>query len=223
MSTSGYRHHTRELCRFLKERLIDKTGITKHHLLNGEEDPEVVIRRTNEALRSELVDVAFVGVGENGHLAFNDPPADFETEQPYIVVDLDDACRKQQLGEGWFPTLADVPRRAISMSIRQILKTKKIMCIVPDARKANAVKACFDAEISPLAPASILRTHPDTTVYLDVNSAALLSSEAISRRDEVGRLVVRAPVTSAAAFYFVAPAAGGFTIMFSHSFAIKRW
>jgi len=139
-----------------------------------------VIRRTNEALRSEPVDVAFVGVGENGHLAFNDPPADFETEQPYIVVDLDDACRKQQLGEGWFPTLADVPRRAISMSIRQILKTKKIMCIVPDARKANAVKACFDAEISPLAPASILRTHPDTTVYLDVNSAALLSSEAIS-------------------------------------------
>ena len=172
--------HPASFCRFLKERLIDKTGITKHHLLNGEEDPEVVIQRTNEALRSELVDVAFVGVGENGHLAFNDPPADFETEQPYIVVDLDDACRKQQLGEGWFPTLADVPRRAISMSIRQILKTKKIMCIVPDARKANAVKACFDAEISPLAPASILRTHPDTTVYLDVNSAALLSSEAIS-------------------------------------------
>jgi glucosamine-6-phosphate deaminase len=172
--------HPASFCRFLKERLIDKTGITKHHLLNGEEDPEVVIRRTHEALRSEPVDVAFVGVGENGHLAFNDPPADFETEQPYIVVDLDDACRKQQLGEGWFPTLADVPRRAISMSIRQILKTKKIMCIVPDARKANAVKACFDAEISPLAPASILRTHPDTTVYLDVNSAALLSSEAIS-------------------------------------------
>ena len=172
--------HPASFCRFLRERLIDKTGITKHHLLNGEEDPEVVIRRTNEELRSGPVDVAFVGVGENGHLAFNDPPADFETEQPYIVVDLDDACRKQQLGEGWFPTLADVPRRAISMSIRQILKTKKIMCIVPDARKANAVKACFDGEISPLAPASILRTHPDTTVYLDVNSAALLSSEAIS-------------------------------------------
>ena len=115
-----------------------------------------------------------MGIGENGHLAFNDPPADFETEEPYIIVTLDEPCRRQQLGEGWFDSLADVPRRAISMSVRQILKTKQILCIVPDARKANAVKACFDGEISPLAPASILRTHPNTTVYLDKNSAALL-------------------------------------------------
>ena len=166
--------HPASFCRFLQERLIQKTGITHHFLLNGEEDPAEVIRRVGKGLLSAPIDVAFVGIGENGHLAFNDPPADFETEEPYLVVTLDEACRRQQLGEGWFPTLADVPLRAISMSIRQILKTKKIVCIVPDARKANAVRACFEGEISPLAPASILRTHPDTTVYLDVNSATLL-------------------------------------------------
>ena len=166
--------HPASFCRFLKERLIQKTGMVHYHLLNGDEDPAEVIRRTGEALQSEAIDVAFVGIGENGHLAFNDPPADFETEEPYIMVTLDEPCRRQQLGEGWFDSLADVPRRAISMSVRQILKTKQILCIVPDTRKANAVKACFDGEISPLAPASILRTHPNTTVYLDKNSAALL-------------------------------------------------
>jgi len=166
--------HPASFCRFLKERLIQKSGMVHYHLLNGDEDPAEVIRRTGEALQSEPIDVAFVGIGENGHLAFNDPPADFETEEPYIIVTLDEPCRRQQLGEWWFDSLADVPRRAISMSVRQILKTKQILCIVPDARKANAVKACFDGEISPLAPASILRTHPNTTVYLDKNSAALL-------------------------------------------------
>ena len=166
--------HPASFCRFLQQRLIQKTGITRHHLLNGEGGPAEIIRRTSAALLTAPVDVAFVGIGENGHLAFNDPPADFETEEPYLVVQLDEACRRQQLGEGWFATLADVPQRAISMSVRQILKTKQIVCIVPDTRKANAVKACFDGEISPLAPASILRTHPNTTVYLDIHSAALL-------------------------------------------------
>ncbi len=168
--------HPASFCRFLRERLIEKTGITKHHLMNGERNPAEVIRTTGAALQSAPIDLAFVGIGENGHLAFNDPPADFATEEPYLIVELDDACRRQQLGEGWFPTLNDVPRRAISMSIRQILKAKKIICFVPDARKANAVKACLEGEISPLAPASILRTHPDTTVYLDQHSAALLAA-----------------------------------------------
>lgn len=167
--------HPASFRRYLRERLIDKTGIPKYFLLNGEKDPTEVIRRTGEAIQAEPIDVAFVGVGENGHLAFNDPPADFETEEPYLVVTLDEDCRRQQLGEGWFPTLADVPHRAISMSVRQIFKAKKILCIVPDARKAKAVRACFDGEISPLAPASILRTHADATVYLDVHSAALLN------------------------------------------------
>src|SRR5438309_1467611 len=167
--------HPASFCRFLQERLIQKTGIRHAFLLSGEQDPADVIRHTSQALLSAPIDVAFVGIGENGHLAFNDPPADFKTEEPYLVVTLDEACRRQQLGEGWFATLEDVPKRAISMSVRQILKAQKILCIVPDARKAAAVKACFDGEISPLAPASILRTHRDTTVYLDTHSASLLS------------------------------------------------
>jgi len=173
--------HPASFCRFLQERLIQKTGITNHHLLSGEQDPAGVIRSAGEALQSAPIDVAFVGVGENGHLAFNDPPADFETEEPYLIVALDDACRRQQLGEGWFATLEDVPRKAMSMSVRQILKAKKIICIVPDSRKANAVKACFEGAIRPEAPASILREHRDTTVYLDKNSAALLSPDTLAK------------------------------------------
>jgi glucosamine-6-phosphate deaminase len=167
--------HPASFCRFLKERLIQKTGITQHHLLHGDLDPVAVIRDAGNALAAAPIDVAFVGIGENGHLAFNDPPADFQTEKPYLIVELDEACRRQQLGEGWFATLEDVPRRAISMSIRQILKAKKIICFVPDARKAKAVHACFDGEISPAAPASILRTHEHTNVYLDKESTSLLS------------------------------------------------
>jgi glucosamine-6-phosphate deaminase len=166
--------HPASFVKFLQERLIAKTGIKEAYLLSSEEDPPVVIRRAGDALRSAPIDIAFVGIGENGHLAFNDPPADFETEEPYLIVNLDEACRRQQLGEGWFPTLADVPRQAISMGVKQILKAKEIICIVPDARKAEAVRACFEGEISPMAPASILRTHPNTTVYLDTYSAALL-------------------------------------------------
>jgi glucosamine-6-phosphate deaminase len=167
--------HPASFCRFLKERLIQKTGITKHFLLDGEQNPVEVIRRTGEVLQAAPVDLAFVGIGENGHLAFNDPPADFETQEPYIVVKLDEACRRQQLGEGWFASLTDVPEGAISMSIRQILKATKIICIVPDARKAKAVKACLEGEIGPLVPASILRTHANTTIYLDQHSAGLLN------------------------------------------------
>ncbi len=127
------------------------------------------------SLAAAPIDVAFAGIGENGHLAFNDPPADFETERPYIIVTLDDACRRQQVGEGWFATIEEVPIHAISMSVRQILKSRQIICAVPDARKAAAVRACVEGGISPMAPASILRTHPDTTLYLDADSAALLS------------------------------------------------
>jgi glucosamine-6-phosphate deaminase len=118
--------------------------------------------------------VAFVGIGENGHLAFNDPPADFETEAPYLVVDLDEACRQQQLGEGWFPDFDSVPRRAISMSVQQIMKSKTIVCTVPDARKAEAVKKSLHGKVSPEVPASILQTHPDCHFFLDQEAASLL-------------------------------------------------
>jgi glucosamine-6-phosphate deaminase len=161
---------------YLLKRLINKVGITRYHLLDGERDPAAVAREVGTELASAPIDVAFVGIGENGHLAFNDPPADFETENPYLVVNLDEACRRQQMGEGWFATLADVPPTALSMSVRQILRAQEIICIVPDARKARAVTACFAGEISPNAPASILRIHPRCTVYLDNDSAALLAS-----------------------------------------------
>jgi glucosamine-6-phosphate deaminase len=172
--------HPASFCRFLRERLIQKTGIINFHLLNGKDNPAEVIRIVGQALQAAPIDVAFVGIGENGHLAFNDPPADFKAEAPYLLVTLDEVCRRQQMGEGWFATLKDVPEHAISMSVRQILKTREIICIVPDARKANAVKICLEGEISPMAPASILRTHSNTTVYLDQQSAALLSADTLS-------------------------------------------
>jgi glucosamine-6-phosphate deaminase len=167
--------HPASFRKYVTERLIDKTGITKYHLLDGTGDAREVARRVGEELSAAPVDVAFVGIGENGHLAFNDPPADFETEEPYLVVELDEACRRQQVGEGWFGDISEVPRQAISMSVRQILKAKEIIAIVPDARKAAAVQRCFEAEISAIAPASILRLHAATTVYLDKDSARLLS------------------------------------------------
>ena len=167
--------HPASFRKYLLERLINKVGIERYHLLDGEADPASVASQVGRALSAAQVDVAFVGIGENGHLAFNDPPADFETEDPYLIVELDDPCRRQQLGEGWFATLADVPKKAISMSVRQILKSREIICVVPDKRKAKAVAACLEGEICPNAPASILRTHPATTVYLDQDSAALLS------------------------------------------------
>ena len=167
--------HPASFRKYLMERLIDKTGITQYHLLDGTGDAHEMARRAGEELRAAPVDVGFVGIGENGHLAFNDPPGDFETEEPYLVVELDEMCRRQQVGEGWFGDISDVPRQAISMSVRQILKAKEIISIVPDARKAAGVKMCFEGKISPMAPASILRTHTGTTVYLDRDSARLLS------------------------------------------------
>jgi glucosamine-6-phosphate deaminase len=161
-------------CRYLRERLINKTGLKQYHLLDGTGDPAAVIKRVSEEIRKAPIDVAFAGVGENGHLAFNDPPADFETDEAYMVVDLDEDCRKQQLGEGWFPTIADVPKQALSMTIRELMRAEHILCIVPDTRKAKAVRACFDGEISPMAPASILQRHPNAIIYLDQESSALL-------------------------------------------------
>jgi glucosamine-6-phosphate deaminase len=167
--------HPASFRKYLLERLIRKTGITQYHLLDGSSDPGEVVRHTGETLQSAPVDMAFTGIGENGHLAFNDPPADFEAEEPYLIVNLDEACRRQQVGEGWFADISEVPRQAISMSVRQILKAKEIISVVPDARKAPAVKLCLEGEISPMAPASILRTHPAATLYLDRESASLLS------------------------------------------------
>ncbi|MPY88009.1 MAG: glucosamine-6-phosphate deaminase [Luteitalea sp.] len=173
--------HPASFRKYLLERLIRPTGLEIYHLLDGEGDPEFVCQEVGRALTAAPIDVAFVGIGENGHLAFNDPPADFDTEQPYLVVNLDEACRRQQVGEGWFAGLEEVPQQAISMSIRQILKSRRILCIVPDTRKAEAVKACFAGRINPMAPASILRTHPDATLFADFHSASLLDPATIAR------------------------------------------
>src|SRR5439155_10554056 len=157
-------------------------------LLDGNGDPYQVIDEIGKELNAAPIDVAFVGIGENGHLAFNDPPADFTSESPYLIVELDEACRRQQVNEGWFSDLSAVPTRAISMSITQILKAKEIIVIAPDRRKANAVKRCLEADVSPLAPASILQIHANTTVYLDVHSASLLADvpAAEGRKDQAG-------------------------------------
>jgi glucosamine-6-phosphate deaminase len=145
------------------------------HYIDGEADPRRECARVGEIISGCEIDVAFVGIGENGHLAFNDPPADFDTREPYIVVELDEACRRQQLGEGWFKTLDDVPHRAISMSIRQIMASRAVICSVPDLRKAEAVKRCLEGPVSNLAPASILQTHGDCGIYLEPQSASLLT------------------------------------------------
>jgi glucosamine-6-phosphate deaminase len=169
----------------LKTRVGHKTGITQYRLLDGEGpdgegDPRETAKRVGRELISRPVDLAFVGIGENGHLAFNDPPADFASEEPYLVVQLDETCRQQQVNEGWFSQLADVPVRAISMSIRQILRAKEIIAVAPEARKARAVQACVEGGIGPMAPASALRNHANTTLYLDRDSAALLKASGTS-------------------------------------------
>ena len=178
--------HPASFRKYLLEKFIGKTGITQYHLLDGEGDPGEVIRRVGDALRSVQVDIAFAGIGENGHLAFNDPPADFETHEPYLIVQLDEACRRQQVGEGWFADISEVPRQAISMSVHQILQAREIIAVVPDARKAHAVKRCVGGEISPMAPASILRSHPATTLYLDEESSSLLTPAKLAEFADAG-------------------------------------
>lgn len=171
--------HSASFCKFLEDHLIQKAGITRTHLLRGDWRPAEVIARANAAIRRAPIDVAFVGIGENGHLAFNDPPADFTTEEPYIIVELDEMCRRQQVAEKWFESLDAVPRRAISMSVRQVLKAKEILAIVPGPRKAQAIRTCLEGPLNQFAPASILRTHAHTTIYLDKESAALLEPETL--------------------------------------------
>lgn len=169
--------HPASFRKYLQDRFLSKVPALKATcLINGEADAETECARIGDLITKHPVDLALVGIGENGHLAFNDPPADFETEQPYIIVELDEACRKQQLGEGWFKSVEEVPRYAISMSVKQILKSKYVICSVPDERKAMAVKNTFEQPVSNLYPASILQLHPNCTTYLDKSSAAFLSA-----------------------------------------------
>jgi glucosamine-6-phosphate deaminase len=168
--------------KYLKERFLDKVPALKAaHLVNGENNPEAECKRLGDLMSANPIDVALVGVGENGHLAFNDPPANFDTEQPYLIVELDAQCRRQQFNEGWFNTLEEVPQRAISMSVKQILKAKHIICSVPDSRKAEAVKNSLEHPVDNRYPASILQLHPNCSYYLDEASAALLSADVLAK------------------------------------------
>jgi glucosamine-6-phosphate deaminase len=169
--------HPASFRKYLQERFISKVPELKAaNLINGETNPQQECERLGQLIMQHSIDVALLGIGENGHLAFNDPPADFKTEEPYIIVELDEACRRQQMGEGWFKAIDEVPLKAISMSVRQIMKSKHIICSVPDKRKAMAVKNCLTHEVSNLYPASILQEHKNCIIYLDKDAASLLSN-----------------------------------------------
>lgn len=168
--------HKASFRKYLRERFAQKVPNLKEFVYVAADaaDLKAELARLSGRIKKQPIDVAFIGIGENGHIAFNDPPADFETEEPYIVVDLDEKCRLQQVGEGWFNGLADVPKQAVSMSIRQILKSAMIVCSVPDQRKATAVEMALNAPISPAAPCSVLRLHPDCYLMLDMPAASLI-------------------------------------------------
>ena len=170
--------HPASIRKYLRERFVDKVLCLKaFHYVNGDNpDPAAECRRLGDIISRITIDVTCVGIGENGHLAFNDPPADFQVRDPYIVVNLDDACRRQQQAEGWFPAFDDVPRQAVSMSIRQILRSMAVICTVPDSRKAHAVRDSLEGPVTNLVPASILREHRDCRMFLDEPAAALLKN-----------------------------------------------
>lgn len=171
------RDHGASFCRYLQERFVDKVPLASFHYLAGDADAKETVRVAAEKISTITVDVALVGIGENGHLAFNDPPADFETTDPYLIVELDHECRMQQVGEGWFGSLDEVPTHAISMSVNQIMKTTSIYCSVPDERKSAAVRDTLCGPITPDVPASILRQHDQATLIVDEAAASQIPAE----------------------------------------------
>ena len=170
--------HTASFRKYLTERFVDKVHPAAAHFVNGEGDAQANIAALTEKLREAPIDVALIGIGENGHIAFNDPPADFDTREAYIIVNLDERCKRQQMGEGWFPTLADVPNQAISMTVWQMMQSRVVLSIVPGARKAEAVRLTLESpEVTNRVPATKLREHADWMLFLDEGSAAQLSPE----------------------------------------------
>ncbi len=177
------RTHAASFCGYLAKRFVDLVPIGSFHFLDGEAAPESVVAEASRLWAAGRIDLAMIGIGENGHLAFNDPPADFETKEVYHIVTLDDACRQQQVGEGWFPRLGDCPSQAISMTIHAILQSRKIICSVPDERKAQAVALAVEGPITPHVPASILRQHKDVTLVLDQASSSKLSLNSLGQAE----------------------------------------
>jgi len=169
--------HPASFRNYLNERLISKVNIGKVNLIQGDKiNLEEELERLNNLLKDKVIDVSFVGIGENSHLAFNDPPADFEEEAPYIIVELDEKCRQQQVNEGWFETIDQVPKKAITMTVKKIMSSRNIICTVPGLRKAPAVAKCFsNSDITPEYPGSILKSHKKAYIFLDKESASLLA------------------------------------------------
>ncbi len=173
--------HSASFCGYLASRFVDKLPLGSFFYMDGTRPADELKQAADEALADRQIDLLLCGIGENGHLAFNDPPADFEATDPYLIVELDEACRKQQVGEGWFDSLADVPTQAISMSIHQIMKARCILCTVPDRRKAQAVRDTVEGDVSSQVPASILQRHSQVTLLLDSASSSQLSSSALQQ------------------------------------------
>jgi len=166
--------HAASFRKYLTERFISKVPLYKANLVEAEGDIGKALKSISEKLLARPVDIGVIGIGENGHIAFNDPPADFKTEDPYIVVNLNDTCKRQQVREGWFATVDDVPKQAISMSVHRIMMSKSIISVVPRAVKAKAIKDTMDYPVCPEVPATMLKMHPDWSLYLDKDSASLL-------------------------------------------------
>ena len=171
--------HPASFRKYIKTRFVAKLPVAPaaaYYVDGSNPDPQVACNELSAIIAKHPIDVCFIGIGENGHIAFNDPPADFDTEKAYLVVNLDEACRKQQFGEGWFPVFDDVPKQAISMSVRQIMKSRAIVNTVPDVRKAYAMQITFEGELSPMHPASVIRLHADAATFCDVSAASKLSA-----------------------------------------------
>lgn len=163
--------HPASFRKYLKERFVDKVAPLKGvHFVDGTKEG---IEALTKELRSAPIDIGLIGIGENGHIAFNDPPADFDTKEAYIIVNLDERCKKQQMGEGWFATIDDVPKQAVSMTTYQIMQCQRIVSCVPHKVKAEAIKNTLSAgKVDPMVPATLLTTHPDWILYVDENSAS---------------------------------------------------
>ena len=165
--------HPASFRKYLKERFLQHVPqLQRYWLVDGEQNPQETVARLNEQISQKPVDLALIGIGENGHIAFNDPPADFENPDPYTIVNLDDACKQQQVNEGWFATLEDVPKQAISMTVQQILRSRRIISCVPHAAKAEAIRSTLDQPIDPKFPSTILKSHANWQLYLDKASSA---------------------------------------------------
>ncbi|MEF2246366.1 glucosamine-6-phosphate deaminase [Paenibacillus sp. IITD108] len=166
--------HPASFRKYLKERFLQHVNVGKYWLVDGEGDTAAVLNNLNQEISKSPIDLALIGIGENAHIAFNDPPADFNDDRPFKVVDLSETCKMQQVGEGWFATMEDVPKQAISMSVQQILKSRNIISVVPRQSKARAIKDTLQNGIDANIPATIMKTHANWSLYLDKQSSSLI-------------------------------------------------